>query len=166
MLARMNCRFALPLLLVGIVGCGHKVTDTDLVGTWNVDPAALKDQASPAGAAQMSFDLTADHHYSLNALQGFSVNGTWKYQDQKLTLNPLSLAVDSPFEPGKKMEVPIGPALEKAQELAKTDKNADDPQMLEAMRETAEPSTFDVSADGKKLSEAGKPALLKAETKG
>jgi len=124
------------------------------VGVWKVDPAALDRKAQAAFDVTVNFQT--DRQFVMAVNPQFSLKGTWSFADNKLTMSPTTLAMKSPYEPSKMLEVPLGPAI------ANAEKTNSDPKMLDAMKSLSGSTIYDVSADGKKLSENGRPALVKS----
>ena len=145
--------FALALGFA-LVGC-HHVSEQDLLGTWKADPAAVATNKNPMAGA-MTFNLTADHHFLMPLPSNSGIYGTWGFLQNKLTLTPTTFVTPSPFDPSKSYEVPIGPAIDQMQ------KAHADPEIIKAMQTMSVPIDFEVSSDGKKLTEEGKPAMVKA----
>ena len=73
-----------------------------------------------------------------------------------LTVTPTTLVVKNPMG-GANIEMPIEEAVKKFQSSGMT------PEMTESLKTAAEQQVFDVADDGKKLSEDGHPAMIKAE---
>jgi hypothetical protein len=137
-----------------LVGCGRKIEEKDLVGTWNVDPASVAGKDPNDLMSKMSFNLTANHQYTMSGPVPLSIKGSWVYSDGKLTLAPTTVVVSTGAN--QNSELPIS-SLMQMQPMTQDEK------MKTSLNTMNEQVSFDVSTDGKKLSDAGKPALIKAE---
>ena len=140
-----------------LAGCGHKVTEADAVGSWKVDPVAVQGKKGADVMSKMTFTLAADHTYVMAGPIPVSVKGTWAFADKKVTVTPVSLEMANPVQPGTTQEVPIGPAIAQLRTLAQKDESIQD-----SLTMMSESTIFDFSDDGMKLSDNGKPALIKS----
>ena len=147
----------LSLLVIGAIGCtAQKIEDKDLVGTWNVDPAAMIGKDKNDVMSKMSFHLTENHQYTMTGPVPMTLKGSWVYSDKKLNLAPTSIEVQNSSAPNGKSEFPVS-ALKQMESMAP------DEQIKKALTTMGEQLSFDVSDDGKKLSSEGKGALIKTE---
>ena len=128
-----------------------------MVGKWDLDPSVLSDQANAAEKGT-TFQLTADHQYQMAVPKIVTVKGTWSFANAKMTATPTSFVIPSPADPNKFVNLPVDVVLKEAQDMP------GDPKMQAALQTMAKETIFDVSPDGKKMSENGKPALVKLGT--
>ena len=155
----MRRALAVLFILLSVWACGHKIEEKDLLGTWKVDPSAVMAKDA-AAASKVTVDFTGDHRFVMAVNAQFSVKGSWAYQDKKFTMTPTTMAVQSPFDPAKTMDVPLAEAIQTLQKMGTN------PEAVDAMQKLSGTTTYEVSDDGKKMSENGKPALLKASENG
>ena len=105
-------RFGLLLLVLVATGCGHKVTEADLTGTWRVDAASVPNAPTASMAKNTTLSLTPDHKFVMAPTDQIQIKGAWGLTEQQVLLTPMTLAVTSPVEPAKRLEIPVDQAVE------------------------------------------------------
>ena len=76
--------FAGPLLMVLLISCGLRPSESKLVGTWQLGENARQ---------QTTYELRADHTYSIKvSAQSGSMDGKWRLEGNVLTTTVESLS--------------------------------------------------------------------------
>ena len=151
-------RFGLLLVVLVSVGCAHKVTEADLIGNWTVDPASVPNASTSAIAKSTTVSLTADHQYVMTPSDQVQIKGSWGLAEQQVVVTPMTLALKSPFEPGKTLEIPVSQAVAALKGMAKQAPG----QGSTNFDSIGQPMSLAVSADGKTLTTPDKVVLKKS----
>ena len=144
------------LAFLGAIACGHQISEKDIVGTWKPDPAMPMNSKFKGVEKGIIITFTADHKFTLATPSPGGFKGTWALADKMLTVTPTTLVVKNPMG-GANIEMPIEEALKKFQTSGMT------AEMTDSLKTASEQQAFDVADDGKKLSQEGHPAMIKAE---
>ena len=133
----------LALATLSVIGCGHAITEKDVVGTWKPNPE-LASKLSQADA-NLVMTMTADHNYELVTPTQQGLTGTWVLAGTLLSLQPVNLFTPNPAG-GKRIEVPVGQALQQMQSRGAS------PSALDSFKKASQPINYSISDDGRKMS--------------
>jgi len=150
--------YGLALIAVVLTGCSKGVSEKDFVGSWIADPASPEKVDHPEVRSKLLFTLTADHKFSMTSPTPAGFEGSWVIEKgtRKVDLTPTTLVIENPLQPGVKTRLPISEALQKVKA------KGGNPQMEQELKKASAVATFELAEDGKKMSEDGKPALMKS----
>ena len=141
-----------------LIGCKHGVSDKDFVGTWMPDPASPEKADHPEVRSKLVFNLLADHTFTMSTPTPAGFEGTWKLQEgtRKVGLTPTTLVIENPLAKGQTTKMPIGDAMQRVEAMG------GNPKMIEELKKASTQATFELSEDGKKMTENGQPALVRS----
>ncbi len=106
------------LTMMAAVGCGHKVTEADLTGTWRVDANSVPNAPMATMAKSTTLSLTGDHQFVMAPSDQIQIKGAWGLTEMQVVLTPMTVVVSSPIDPNKTLEIPVAQAVQAMKTMA------------------------------------------------